>query len=204
MHIYNADGSSPEMCGNGLRCVVRHVLEGRGKQHLAVDTDAGLREGWWKGDGLVKVTLGTPSFDPEPLELEVHGRRVKGYRVSMGNPHFVLEPFDTSVDLHSIAERIGPQIERAPEFPDRTNVEFVALRQGTLDVVVFERGVGLTMACGTGAGASVVAMRALGLVSDHVATRLPGGALGVELSNQMVSIEGEAVRVFEGTLEAER
>jgi diaminopimelate epimerase len=201
MHIYNADGSSPEMCGNGLRCTVRHLLEGRGRQHAVVDTDAGNREGWWRGDGLVKVTLGTPKLEPSPLEIDAGDRRVKGYRVSMGNPHFVLEPFEGGANLRDIAERLGPAIERAPEFPERTNVEFVSLRDGGLEVVVFERGVGLTMACGTGAGAAAVTMRALGRVQDRVETRLPGGALAVEVTGEMVSIEGEAVRVFEGTLE---
>src|SRR5437879_5510023 len=95
----------------------------------------------------------------DPADARRLADRHRGLEVSMGNPHFVLEPRPEDEDLLDLARRLGPILERAPRFVNRTNVELVALRRGVLEVVVFERGVGVTQACGTGAGASVVAAR---------------------------------------------
>jgi diaminopimelate epimerase len=214
MHIYNADGSSPEMCGNGLRCVVRHVLEQkappRSERGLVVDTDAGLRRGWLLEDRRVRVTLGRPVLDDHPLSVELDGvGRFEGLRVSMGNPHFVLRP-EPSEPLTARARRIGPLLERHPAFPDRTNVEFIAAKDGGLEVVVFERGSGFTLACGTGAAAAAVAARAFGLVpAGPLRVQLPGGPLEIDLDENLdpngdggdLTITGEAVHVFDGTIE---
>jgi diaminopimelate epimerase len=203
MHLYNADGSTAEMCGNGLRCVVRFVLgDGAKGGHLSVDTDGGLREGWIEGDR-VRVTLGRPVLVAEKLEIEIGGRRFEGMAVSMGNPHFVLAPFDLDRPrLFSLAAEIGPQIERDRMFPDRTNVELFAPRGDRLDLVVFERGAGLTQACGTGAGATAFAARRWGLASDSVRVVLPGGELKVDLGGPegLATITGDAVHVFDGTI----
>ena len=194
IHIYNADGSVAQMCGNGLRCVVALV----GGEHLRVETDAGLREGWNLPDGRVRVTLGRPQV-AEALEIEVQGQRVRGLVVSMGNPHFVLEMFPAEADLMEQARRLGPGLEGAPEFPERTNVEFVAPRGDRFDAVVYERGVGITQACGTGAGAILAALRQRGEVdADEIVVRLPGGDLQVGLTSGVVTLTGDAVRVFEG------
>jgi len=204
MHLFNADGSEAEMCGNGLRCVVAFL--GEVGDHLLVDTGAGRLEGWVLDEGHVRVTLGPPAVGP-PLAVEVDGTTYRGQVVSMGNPHFVLEPIRGDADLIELAERCGPGLESAPEFPDRTNVELIARRGDTLEVVVFERGVGITQACGTGAGAAAVAALRWGLAdaTNPIRVQLPGGVLDVSVdldeagAPTMVSIAGEALHVFDGT-----
>jgi len=194
LHIYNADGSVAEMCGNGLRCVIAYL--GRAAR---VDTDAGLLDGRIEADGRVRVTLG-PARLGELLTLEVEGERVEGLVVSMGNPHFVLRPLAPE-DVARAAVRLGPPLERAPSFPDRTNVEFIAARADGLEVTVFERGVGFTEACGTGAAAAAVAAEQFGIVrGPRVRTLLPGGPLDVELGEE-IAIVAPAVKVFDGTFQ---
>lgn len=205
LHIWNADGSAAEMCGNGLRCVVRHVRGERAEAPLSVDTDAGLREGRVVPDGRVEVGLGQP-HSGRRLTFENDGKVLHGLMVSMGNPHFVLDPRPGS-DLRAEALALGPWLQRRPEFPESTNVEFMRPSADGLELWVYERGAGLTEACGTGAAAAAVAADALGLGprSGPLRIRLPGGALEVSLAREPagaiagVSITGEAVRVFEGT-----
>jgi diaminopimelate epimerase len=205
MHLYNADGSVAEMCGNGLRCVVRYALErglagGGADRHLVVDTDAGLREGWWLHGGAVRVTLGSAVVREGSRTVEVEGGRFTGAVVSMGNPHFVVQARDAGEDLTALAARFGPPLERA--FVGRSNVELFKRTQEGIELVVFERGAGLTQACGTGAGATVAAARLWGLIPPGpIAVRLPGGVLQVEAeAGAPASIEGEAVVVFDGVL----
>ncbi len=192
MHVWNADGSVAEMCGNGLRCVLR-VLGGTRR----IDTDAGVLEGVCLDDGRVRVELGPVRVDDDDLELDTPDGPVRGRRITTGNPHFVLRPSDAPI--LDRARRLGAGLEHDPAFPRRTNVEFVAVRDGGLDVVVHERGVGITQACGTGAAASVAAARAWGLVpSGPVEVRLPGGPLVVDWAGEIVRLTGEAVTVYEG------
>lgn len=206
MHIYNADGSVPQMCGNGLRCLVRWALGDRLSGKLVVETDAGLREGLLLEDGRVRVTLGVPSVVQAERVVEVPSGRFEGMAVSMGNPHFVLRPIDGAgpEELLALARKIGPELERHPAFPERTNVELFAPGTDRLELVVFERGAGLTQACGTGAGATAFAARAWGLVPDGpVRVSLPGGVLTVETGapGELSAITGEAVHVFDGTVD---
>lgn len=195
MHLFNADGSTAEMCGNGLRCVV--ALAGGAPR---VDTDAGLRIGAVLPDGRVRVSLGVASVGGE-LQLEVGGELVDGLRVSMGNPHFVLHPFGADADLLAVAKRLGPSIEAHPAFADRTNVEFVSWRGDRLECVVFERGVGITQACGTGAGAAATAhvLRTNPTNLGTVVVGLLGGDLDVDGFGGELFITGDAVHVFDGT-----
>jgi diaminopimelate epimerase len=199
MHIYNADGSVPEMCGNGLRCAV--VAADLGPGRFVVDTDAGPRAVERTGPAEARVSVGRPALLAERLEVAIDGRAWVGAWISMGNPHFVLEPCALG-ETRALAARHGPALERAPAFPARTNVEFFAPRaDGGLELTVFERGAGLTEACGTGAGATAVHAWARGLVPDGapVTVWLPGGPLEVARGDDgEVTIRGEAILTFRG------
>jgi len=211
MHITNADGSVPEMCGNGLRCVSLFLVDAgvvvRGQVHV-VDTDAGPREVTVLDDG-VRIEMGPPAFDVPrqfpPMRrapLDVDGQRPLATAVSMGNPHLVLamEP-----DV-AVATRIGPGLERDPRFPERINVELAAQRgPRAIDVVVWERGVGITRACGAGACAVAAAFVDAGLapLDEEIEVRLPGGPLLVRVPRQgSIVMKGPARLVFEGRLVA--
>jgi len=201
MHLYNADGSVAEMCGNGLRCVVRAVLGTSSSEKIWVDTDAGLRSGEAVGAGRFRVSLGLPKILSERLTVRAEGRDFTGTWVSMGNPHFVIDPVEETP--RALAERYGPTLERAAAFPERSNIEFFRKKAGGgLELVVFERGAGLTQACGTGAGATAVAALRHGLVpSGPVEVELPGGILRVEVTSEGVLIEGPARHVYQGRLD---
>ncbi len=205
MHVYNADGSVAEMCGNGLRCVISAL----GLRHARVETDAGLREGWQ--DQQITVTLGEAKLIDSEIEVKLGTQTVFGTAISMGNPHLVLPAFDADTDLVAMAERYGFALERHPRFPGRVNVGFPKQQGEDLALVVFERGSGITQACGTGAGAAAVAMIRRGWRSP-VRVLLPGGLLTVEVTGDVharapgaalgqVRITGPARPVFDGTVE---
>ncbi|MFN2544778.1 MAG: diaminopimelate epimerase [Actinomycetota bacterium] len=221
MDYSNADGNVSQMCGNGIRCLSKLVYE-RGltdKRDLAIETRAGLKYvSLHLDDGVVNavtVDMGAPalnrgslpmegdpasSFLAEPVEVEGHS--YKGSAVSMGNPHLVLfvdtDPRDVDV------AGIGSRLERDPRFPEGTNVEFAAPAAGGLAVRVWERGVGETMACGTGACASLVAAHLAGLVPARADVTFPGGTLDVDWRRDQgdhVFMTGSVERTFEGVLE---
>lgn len=214
MRMFNADGSEAEMCGNGVRCVAKYALdhglvEGDG---VRVETGAGvLSIAVEKGpDGLVRratVEMGRPRFGgagPVVDEaLEVAGRIVLLTAVSMGNPHAVV--FVEDVANHPVAE-IGAAIEVAPRFPGRTNVEFVeVLGRGEVRQRTWERGSGETLACGTGACATVVAGVLGGRTDRRVVVHLAGGDLEIEWgADDVVRKTGPAREVFTGVWPASR
>ncbi len=218
MHVTNADGSEPEMCGNGLRCVALYLVDGgraRRGEEIAVDTGAGVRRALVLEDDGVRVDMGPARFDvdgqipawrDEPLVVD--GLSVRAAAVSMGNPHCVVDVDKAAGDLHELAARLGPVLERDPRFPQRTNVELVRLRDdGGVDVAVWERGVGITQACGTGAcGVAAVLARAGRVPFDaDVAVHLPGGTLVVKVPRDPAApvwMTGPARRVFSGTVDA--
>jgi diaminopimelate epimerase len=216
MDYWNADGNVAEMCGNGIRCLAKYVFD-RGltsKTELRVDTRAGVKDLILNvADGAVssvRVDMGAPAFTrkeipmagpPEETFIDepITAGDVK-YRataVSMGNPHLVLigetDPSEIDVPV------LGPALQRHPEFPQQTNVEFVRVTDGVVVVRVWERGSGETMACGTGACASLVAASRIGLVGRNAPVRFPGGTLDVEWSHDdRVSLTGPATFVFDG------
>jgi diaminopimelate epimerase len=196
MHIYNADGSVAEMCGNGLRCVVRHL----GKNG-AIETGAGVLRGTIEGEA-VRVELGEARIIDDAIDVELEGRTLTAIGVSMGNPHLVLPPFPASTDLMALAREHGPRLERHPRFPQRVNVELVKpLADGSLELVVFERGAGITEACGTGAGATAFAsLLRKTIAAPPVTVRLPGGALDVFVRDRRIEIRGPAEHSFDGTV----
>lgn len=205
MRMFNADGSEGAMCGNGIRCFGKYVWD-KGltdRARLTVETPAGerglsllLRDG--RAYAAV-VDMGAPEVGP-PLELAAGEARWPAVPVSMGNPHAVVEADDpAALDLPVL----GPALERHPAFPGRVNVEFVrVLGRGELQMRVWERGSGETLACGTGACASAAAMMAAGKLDREAAVRLAGGVLQVrwdEKSGHMF-MTGPAVTVFDGEL----
>jgi diaminopimelate epimerase len=217
MEIFNADGSHAEMCGNGIRGFAKYVLDhglATGTP-LAVETDAGVKTVTvTRTDGLVTsvtVDMGAPEWDGRRIPVDADGLVVdhplevagEGYRVtcvSMGNPHCVV--FVDDVDALDVP-RLGPAFERHPFFPRRVNTEFVRVHGPEhLEMRVWERGSGETLACGTGAGAAAVAAARTGRAGRHVAVRLRGGELTIEWTPaDQVRLSGPAVEVFEGLVE---
>jgi diaminopimelate epimerase len=210
MTIRNADGSRPDMCGNGLRCAVRYLddaghWDGRGQ--VVIETDAGPRLGRVISRGSdawqVEVSMGEGRLD-EPVEVAAPdplAETVRLQRVDMGNPHAVA--FGVDWDVESIAA-LGEQLNDGHEhFPDGVNLEVVRpTATDRLLVTVFERGVGLTDACGSGACAVAMAAweqgeRARGEVTE---VELPGGVLTVERRDDEIWLTGPAVQVFEGRM----
>ncbi|MCW5892823.1 MAG: diaminopimelate epimerase [bacterium] len=217
MRIYNADGSTAEMCGNGIRGFAKYVWD-RGivrKSPMRVATDAGVLAVVPEvvGDRVVRVAvdMGRPEWDGrripvdadgEILErpLEVAGRTWEVTCVSMGNPHCVVFVDDVAaLDLPAI----GPQFEHHPFFPRRVNTEFIqVVGRERLIMRVWERGAAETMACGTGACAAAVAAARTGRADRHVAVTLPGGELEIVWQDDdHVCMTGDAVAVFDGRIE---
>lgn len=205
MLIHNADGSMADMCGNGIRVAARWLLE-RGLVEPAVDgtfaieTSGGIMRPAVFDDGRVRVDMGVVTSEGvETIELP-DGTRLEGRLVNVGNPHFVVRREPEGPDLHVL----GPQAEHHPRFPDRSNIEFFELdpTDGSgVRMRVWERGVGETLACGTGACAVAYTARALDLCGDFVRVRLPGGDLDIELDGDRAFMTGAAHRAWAGELD---
>jgi diaminopimelate epimerase len=218
MDLWNADGGQAEMSGNGMRCLARFLLDRglTGDEVIEVDTPAGVKrievtmeEGEMTG---ARVDMGPPGLTRREIPMAgPEGERFvdrpfpdagADYRaaaVSMGNPHLVLVGAEdlAALDL----PRIGPSLENHPDFPARTNIEWVRVEDGRLDVRVWERGVGETLACGTGACAVLVAASLMGLAGRRSVVRFEGGDLDVEWGDDdHVYLGGPAVHVFDGEL----
>lgn len=214
MLIFNADGSEVEMCGNGIRCFAKYIWDRKisDKAVLDVETLAGIIRPERAGD-MVKVDMGVPILDPVriPVNLagegpvidhpvEAGGRTFKATFVSMGNPHAVIF-LDEDVTKFPV-DTYGPAIENHPLFPKRTNVEFVNRVSDTeLVMRVWERGSGITLACGTGATATGIAAMVKKLTQKRVTVHLLGGDLVIEWAdNGRAYMTGPAEEVFEGTI----
>jgi diaminopimelate epimerase len=212
--IFNADGSEVEQCGNGARCFARFVRDQgfTDRDEIRVGTARGPIALHVEPDGQVRVNMGSPRLDPADLPfeaparadtypVEVGGEVVEIGAVSMGNPHAVLLVDDAAT---APVERLGPLLESHPRFPRRVNVGFMAVRgRDRIDLRVYERGSGETLACGTGACAAVVSGRLRGLLDEQVRVRLPGGELRVawQGGDAPVWMTGPAAAVFEGAIE---
>jgi diaminopimelate epimerase len=206
MIVVNADGSRPEMCGNGLRCVAAFVAERRGLDQTLIDTDAGVRACRILGRDHRRVAVSVDMGSFERLG-ERHPAAAEGHAfvgISMGNPHAVC--FIEREDPECLARTLGPAVEQDPVYaPAKTNVEFARIEADqSITLWVWERGVGITSACGTGACATAAAAVAVGLLEAQrpIAVRLPGGVLSitVEASGQVV-MAGPARQVFSGVLD---
>lgn len=212
MEIFNADGSVAEMCGNGIRAVAVYLFRHgpKRKERYTIETLAGtktVRVQEEMGMPLVSVDMGAPKlmagFPSEGEVIHVGGVEHRFFEVSMGNPHAVVfvDRAGAGGGLDGLpVEQLGPGIEHHPRFPERTNVEFVEVAgPGSIRVRVWERGAGITLACGTGACAAAVAAIATGRVRSPVEVELPGGKLRILWGpGEKVVMEGPAVESFRG------
>ena len=218
MEIYNSDGSVAGMCGNGIRCLGKYVYDYRltGKETLSIETKSGIRnmhlhiqDG--KACGAM-VDMGVPRLNAhsipilsekdlvinDPIEVQKKNYRMTG--ISMGNPHAVI--FSEEINGISL-EETGRELEFHPRFPERANIEFCHVTaRGRMEIRVWERGVGETLACGTGACAAVVASVLNDLTDEEVIVKLLGGELSVRWDRKVnhVFLEEPAVKVFDGVL----
>ena len=218
MEIYNSDGSVAGMCGNGIRCLGKYVYDYRltGKETLSIETKSGIRnmhlhiqDG--KACGAM-VDMGVPRLNAhsipilsekdlvinDPIEVQKKNYRMTG--ISMGNPHAVI--FSEEINGISL-EETGRELEFHPRFPERANIEFCHVTaRDRMEIRVWERGVGETLACGTGACAAVVASALNDLTDEEVIVKLLGGELSVRWDRKVnhVFLEGPAVKVFDGVL----
>lgn len=215
-YFYNSDGTTAQMCGNGIRCFAKYVTDKKlvTRKRFTVETLAGIIAPELLDDGTVKVNMSRPilisekipinisnCYSSSPLAgedrgegcrclnfpLEIDDKTFKINAVSMGNPHCVIFVEDDS-DLLSLAKTYGPKIENHPIFPEKTNVEFIKIKsRNEMDLRVFERGCGITLACGTGACASVVAAILNNLTDSKVKVNLLGGALTIEWQGSLAN-----------------
>jgi diaminopimelate epimerase len=209
--IFNADGGEVEQCGNGVRCVAALIAarHGRWDEPFELDSPAGAVVARASTDGRVAVAMGRPDFRPAAIalagydlaahyELALAEQTVSVGAVSMGNPHAVVRV--DAVDQAPVTT-LGPRIEHDPHFLRRTNVGFVeVVSRSHVRLRVWERGVGETRACGTGACAAMAVGRHWGVLDEHVAVDLPGGRLHIDWPGpgEVLWMTGPAVRVYEG------
>ncbi|MFV0417134.1 MAG: diaminopimelate epimerase [Dysgonomonas sp.] len=218
MQMFNSDGSEAEMCGNASRCVGKYVYDNglTSKKEITLETKAGVKYiSLLDGDSKsrkVTVDMGEPILDPTLIPVDVKEKPVLNYAldvdgktwgitcVSMGNPHAVI--FMTGIKDLDLPV-VGPKFEKHPVFPRKTNTEFIeVVDRNTLNMRVWERGAGETLACGTGACAAAVAAVLNNHCDRNITVHLLGGDLEIEWnpSNNHVYMTGEAVTVFEGEL----
>ena len=211
--IFNADGGEVEQCGNGVRCFARFVQEQglTDKNRIRVETKSGIVEPEIQTTGEIRVNMGIPELDPAaiPFEakqqaslytLQLGDQSIEISAVSMGNPHAVLQV--DNIETAPVTE-LGPQIECHPRFPQRVNAGFMqVLDVDHIRLRVFERGVGETLACGTGACAAVVAGRQQQILAESVRVSLPGGDLQIQWpgEGEILWMTGPATTVFEGKI----
>lgn len=185
-YFYNSDGTTAQMCGNGMRCFAKYVYDNKlvTKKQFSVKTLAGIIKPEILENGTVKVNMGTPILEDKKIPFEgektvhVKGKEFEITPVSMGNPHCVIF---TEEDPMTLATKYGADMEVHPYFPEKTNTEFVKiLSKNEIEMRVYERGCGITLACGTGACASVVACVLNNLTEPKVKVNLLGGAVNVE------------------------
>ena len=209
--VFNADGSEVESCGNGARCFARFVRDRRltGKRTIDVETAGGDMTLQVLDNDQVRVDMGVPQLEPADIpfqaparaltyELEINGRTLDISALSMGKPHAVILVDDVA---SAPVDELGPLVESHPRFPKRVNVGFMHIASRTeINLRVYERGVGETLACGTGACAAVVAGRLRQQLDATVKVNLPGGQLSINWPGpgQAVTMTGPATTVFHG------
>ncbi len=215
--FYNNDGSIAQMCGNGIRCFAKYVFD-KGlvnKKEFSVETKAGTIIPKILDDGRVEVNMSKPILEPKKIpanveknlnfEVKVSDRTFVANAVSMGNPHCVII---TDENTKELALKYGREVETHELFPEKTNVEFIKiLSRNEMNLDVWERGCGITLACGTGACASVTSAILNGLCDEKVKVNLPGGQLLIEWRgskenpNFDIFMSGPATYSFSGQIE---
>ena len=190
-YFYNSDGTTAQMCGNGIRCFAKYVFDKKlvSSKKIRVETIAGIIVPEILENGEVKVNMSKPRGECIKNNLTVLDRTFEINIISMGNPHCVIFVKDNS-DLLKLAKKYGPEIEKHHLFPEKTNVEFIrVISKSEIDLRVFERGCGITLACGTGACASVVAGILNNLTENIAKVNLLGGALIIEWQGSSLNLE---------------
>jgi len=218
MKIFNSDGSEPEMCGNGIRCLIAFLNDNNeinDKSEIRIETKAGLILTSIAGNENIKVNMGEPILSPEDIptkllmnnlpvpngKITINDQILNVYAASMGNPHMIV--FVDKIDNIPF-EDWGRFLEKHHTFPNDTNVHFVELiDKSNIKVKVWERGCGPTLACGTGACACLVVTSKLGKTLNNANIYLPGGKLEIEWPNQVgpVLMQGPALKVFSGEID---
>ena len=201
--FFNSDGSVAQMCGNGMRCFAKYVYNKRlvNSNKFTVSTLAGIITPEILEDGRVRVNMSNPILEPEKIpflpnhnlnyKISVKNRIFEGNAISMGNPHFVIFIKDNE-DLLNLAKIYGAEIENSAEFPEKTNVEFIKIKSyKKIELCVWERGCGITLACGTGACASVVVGILNGYLENSVDVKLLGGTVNVVWNGTPNKPEGD-------------
>lgn len=215
--FYNNDGSIPQMCGNGIRCFAKYLYDKKivNKEEFSIETLAGTMIPKILDDGRIKVNMSKPILEPKNIpvkteknlnfEIKLDTKTFIANAVSMGNPHCIII---TEEDTKALALEYGKDIEHHTLFPEKTNVEFIKiLSRNEINLDVWERGCGITLACGTGACASVVAGILNGLLDNKVKVNLPGGQLEIEWQgtkdnpNYDIFMSGSADYSFTGQIE---
>ncbi|WP_058485606.1 diaminopimelate epimerase [Defluviitalea phaphyphila] len=221
MRMFNADGSEGKMCGNAIRCVGKYLYDNHmvNKDEITIDTLSGIKKlKLYIKDNKVdsaRVNMGKAEFDPKKIPVKLEGEKIinkevnignKSYNitcVSMGNPHCVVF-MDNIKDID--IKKIGMEFEYSPLFPERVNTEFVkVINENTIEMRVWERGSGETLACGTGACAAAVASVENGFCKkgDDIKVILLGGELIINYTDERVLMTGKATKVFEGVISLE-
>lgn len=214
--FYNSDGTTAQMCGNGIRCFARYVYDKKliDKKRFSVQTLAGVIRPELISEDIVKVNMSKPILDPEKIpalidknlnfDLILNERTFKANAISMGNPHCIIF---TDENTKELALKYGREIETHKFFPEKTNVEFVkVLSRNEINLDVWERGCAITLACGTGACASVTAAILNNLCDKKVKVNLPGGTLIIEWDGTLdnpdkdIFMSGKAEYVFTGEI----
>lgn len=218
MKIFNSDGSEPEMCGNGIRCLIAFLNDNhevKDKSEIRIETKAGLIITSIDGNKNIKVNMGEPILSPEDIptnllmnnltipngKITINDQTLNVYAASMGNPHMIV--FVDKIENIPF-EDWGRYLEKHNTFPNDTNVHFVELiDKSNIKVKVWERGCGPTLACGTGACACLVVTASLGKTLNKANVYLPGGKLEIEWPNQAgpVLMQGPALKVFSGEID---
>lgn len=214
MRIFNSNGVEAEQCGNAVRCVTKYAYErlGINRLNMHIETPRGIQTVWMQKDGNIRVDMGPPILEAQHIPVKLDKKEILQYPlkvdnevfriscVSMGNPHVIIEVSDIEkVPL----EVWGPQLEKHSIFPNKANVEFIFINSSQeITMRVWERGVGRTRACGSGACAAVVAGILWGKLDRTVTVHLEGGDLKIEwhADNKHVYMTGSATLVFDGDL----
>ena len=217
LKIYNPDGSIAEKSGNGLRIFSRYLWDTKfvGNDEFAIQTDGGLvRSTVFQGGKMVRVEMGSVSFDSEKIpvagpkrevineKISVGGREFTFCAATIGNPHCVLPLPEISAEL---AHKFGPLLEVHPNFPRKTNVQFLkVLDRANIQIEIWERGAGYTLASGSSSSASAAVAHKLGLVDKDITVHCPGGLIKIEIGdNFAIRMTGSVTRVAEGAMNPE-
>jgi diaminopimelate epimerase len=206
MTIHNQDGSAAGACGNAARCVAKLL----NRDNIEIDVGGRKIFAVKEGDGTFTINMGEPNFawqsiplsqalDPMNLNFDYAQPFNQGYAVSIGNPHLIFFLPAPAQEKQVIG--VGPDFEKHDFFPKRVNVNFAYIRDSHhIDLKVWERGAGLTLACGSGACATVAVAHKLGLVHENVTVTLLGGNLNIKVTEQGITMNGDAQEVFQGKI----